>query len=265
LRESDPTVGRSVVPEQWGPSTGWPYERSDFLVANPILVALDVPTSDEAFGLASLLKEHVGGFKVGLELFMGPGPDTVRRIAEFGLPIFCDVKLHDIPNTVRKASQQLGGLGARWITVHASGGAAQLEAAVEGLAEGAGGRPAGVLGVTVLTSLSTRDLEQVGVGDGTENQVARLTRLAASAGAEGVICAPVDLPGVSAAGPELLKVTPGIRPTGIGVDDHARAATPEAAIAAGADYLVIGRAITLAIDPVAAADEIARSIQMQRG
>jgi len=105
----------------------------------------------------------------------------------------------------------------------------------------------------------------VGVGDGTENQVERLTRLAASAGAEGVICSPVDLPVVSAAGPELLKVTPGIRPAGVRVDDHARPATPETAIAAGADYLVIGRAITLAIDPAAAADEIARSIQIQRG
>ncbi len=235
------------------------------MVANPILVALDVPTCDEAFGLASLLKEHVGGFKVGLELLMGPGPDTVRRIAEFGLPIFCDVKLHDIPNTVRNASRQLGALGARWITVHSSGGEAQLQAAVEGLSEGAGRRPAGVLGVTVLTSLSAHDLEQIGVGDGTENQVERLTRLAATAGAEGVICSPVDLPIVSAVGPGLLKVTPGIRPTGVGVDDHARPATPEAAIAAGADYLVVGRAITLAVDPVGAATDIVRSIQIQRG
>lgn len=235
------------------------------MVANPVLVALDVPTSDEAFGLASLLREHVGGFKIGLELLMGTGPGTVRRIAEFDLPILIDVKLHDIPNTVRKASRQLGALGARWITVHSSGGGAQMEAAVEGLSAGAGSRPAGVLGVTVLTSLSAHDLKQAGVSDGTEVQVERLTLLAADSGAEGVICSPVDLPVVSAAGPGLLKVTPGIRPRGVGVDDHARPATPEAAIAGGADYLVVGRAITLALDPVGAANGIIRSIEIQRG
>ena len=233
------------------------------MVGNPILVALDVPTSDEAFGLASLLRNHVGGFKVGLELFMGSGPDTVRRIADFGLPIFCDVKLYDIPITVRKASQQLGELGARWITVHTSGGRAQLEAAVEGLAEGAAGRPAGVLGVTVLTSLSPEELNETGVRGDTEQQVARLVGLAEAGGAEGVICSPLDLPIVNAAAPDLLKVTPGIRPAGVAAHDHARPATPHAAIIAGADYLVVGRAITLAADPVGSAKQIVESLQIQ--
>lgn len=226
----------------------------------PILVALDVPTAEEAVRLAEAVGPYVTGFKVGLELLMGPGPAVVAALAADGADVFADAKLHDIPTTVQHAARQLGRLGARWVTVHASGGSVQLEAAVEGLATGAAGRPAGVLGVTVLTSSGDDTLTEIGVSGTTGKQTARLTRLAAGAGAEGVICAVKELGVVAEVAPTLKRVTPGIRPAGSATHDQRRVATPEEAISRGADYLVIGRAITAAPDPAAAAAGIAESL-----
>jgi orotidine-5'-phosphate decarboxylase len=229
--------------------------------ANPILVALDVPSAEEAVRMARSLAPHVGGFKVGLELLMGPGPAVVAAVAEPGKPVFCDAKLHDIPNTVEQAARQVGRLGARWLTVHAGGGEAMMTAAVAGFASGAGGRDVGILAVTVLTSLDAAALTSTGVGATPGRQVARLAKLASSAGVEGVVCSVKELGDVAQVAPQLLNVTPGVRPVGADAGDQARVATPQEAMSRGADLLVIGRPITRAVDPVAAAAEIAASIQ----
>jgi orotidine-5'-phosphate decarboxylase len=227
---------------------------------NPILVALDVNTAEEAVRLAGILSPHVGGFKVGLELLMGPGPGVVAALAALGKPVFADAKLHDIPTTVARAARQLARLGARWVTVHAAGGSRMLDAALEGLNEGAGGRPTGLLGVTVLTSISTDDLAELGVSSSPGRHTARLAKLAAAAGCEGVVCSPEELGVIAQVAPGLLRVTPGIRPSCIDPNDQRRTATPTAAIRRGADYLVIGRPIVRAPDPAAAASAIHESI-----
>jgi orotidine-5'-phosphate decarboxylase len=223
-----------------------------------ICVALDVPTLDEAEALARRLAGEVGVFKVGLELFGAHGPEAVRAIAQHG-PVFLDVKLHDIPTTVERAAQRLGALGVALLTVHAGGGAPMVRAAVEGLAAGGagGGR---VLAVTVLTSMSDDDLASVNA-PAAATQVPALARLAVDAGAPGLVCAPRDLGRVrEEVGTSPMVVTPGIRPAGSGDDDHARAATPGAAIGDGADLLVVGRPITRAADPVDAARRVAAEI-----
>lgn len=225
----------------------------------PILVALDVPTAEQAVRLAQALFPHVGGFKVGLELLMGPGPGTVGAIAQLGKPVFADAKLHDIPNTVEASAAALGRMGARWVTVHASGGRDQMRAAVEGLARGAAGRSAGILGVTVLTSLDDSDLAQIGIDRSVGRQTSRLAKLAAESGAEGVICSPRELGVVATVTPDLIKVTPGIRPDD-SADDQKRVMTPQQAIQRGADWLVIGRPITKAADPAEAAARIAAAL-----
>lgn len=226
------------------------------LPANPILVALDVPTAEEAVRLAERLAPLVGGFKVGLELLMGPGPATVAAISQFGRPVFADAKLADIPNTVAAAARQLGALGARWVSVHAGGGLDMMKAAVAGLVSGARGNEAGVLAVSVLTSFDGAGLTSVGVSGTVGKQTARLARLAASAGVEGVVCAVRELGDVGQVAPGLLRVTPGIRPTGSTPNDQTRVATPAEAMKRGANLLVIGRPITRAKDPVAAAQAI---------
>ena len=157
---------------------------TEFL-SNPVLVALDVSSAEEAVRLASDLMDAVGGFKVGMELLTGPGPGTVALVGDLGSPVFVDVKLHDIPTTVRRAARNLGAMGARWVSVHASGGEAMLSAAVTGLAEGSAGRPAGVLAVTVLTSLDDSVMAEVGIHASTAAQTVRLARLAEAAGCEG--------------------------------------------------------------------------------
>ncbi len=228
----------------------------------PILVALDTPTASEARRLAAALVPHVAGFKVGLELLMGPGPSLITELRQLGSPIFVDAKLHDIPNTVEAASRQLGSAGARWVTVHASGGRAMMEAAVAGLADGAGTETAGILAVTVLTSLE--DLAEIGVDHPISVQVGHLASLAASAGVEGVVCSAREIGVCASAAPKLVRVVPGIRPRGAEHHDQARVATPEAAIDEGADLLVIGRAITRSPDPVAAAARIGETILERR-
>ena len=221
---------------------------------NPIIVALDVPTLDEAIALADSLVDEVGGFKVGMELMMGEGPAAIENIAAKGSPVFVDAKLHDIPNTVERAATRIKAAGARWVTVHASGGEDMMEAAVRGM----GGT--GVLAVTMLTSLSQADLESTGVPALASDHVVSLASLAAGSGTEGVVCSPEEVGRVKDKEPSLILFTPGVRPASSEHDDQKRVATPERARADGADFLVIGRPITRATNPVTAARKIAAAI-----
>ena len=227
---------------------------------NPILVALDMPTAEQAVRLAREIEPHVGGFKIGLELLMGPGPGVIAAIAKLGKPVFADAKLHDIPNTVRYAARQLGLAGARWVTAHAAGGEVMLRAAAAGLADGSGARDAGILAITVLTSLDDDTLAPTGVTLSPGKLTAKRARLADAAGCEGVVSSVKELGVIAEVAPGLVRITPGIRPQGFASDDHARVATPEEALARGADYLVIGRPITKAAEPSAAAAAILAGI-----
>ena len=227
-----------------------------------IIVALDVPSAEAALQVAQKLHGHVGMFKVGSEVFTAEGPVVARYLVATGEQVFLDLKFHDIPNTVRAAAHHAGMLGASLLTIHASGGRKMMEAAVEGVRTAAqergAARPTRVLAVTALTSLGAEDLAQVGFQGSAEEVVVRLARLAQAAGVDGVVASPREIAVIrQACGPNFLIVTPGIRPASGTSDDQARTATPESAIRAGADYLVIGRPITGAADPAAAADSIA--------
>jgi orotidine-5'-phosphate decarboxylase len=224
-----------------------------------LVVALDLPDAAEASRVAEQVRPHVGGFKVGLELLMGEGPGVVSRVAKLGAPVFVDAKLHDIPNTVERAAGRLGELGARWVTVHASGGEEMMRVAVDALRSSTD--RAGVLAVTVLTSLDRTGLARIGVSNDADAQVEALARLAADAGAEGAVCAVSEARLVKDLDLGLLVATPGIRPAGAAAGDQKRVATVAAAIEAGADLLVVGRPITAASDPAAAAKEIAGEIE----
>ncbi len=223
-------------------------------MVSSLVVALDVPTLEEAEALARVLHPEVGGFKVGMELLMGEGPRAISSIAEIGLPVFADAKLHDIPNTVGRAADRIRAAGARWVTVHGAGGVAMIEAAVDGM----GGQ--GVLAVTMLTSLGSADLAEIRIEATPHDYVSAIAVLAADAGCEGVICSPVEIKTVRDTRPSLRIFTPGVRPEASDPGDQKRTATPEQAIADGADYLVIGRPITAAPDPARAAREIADSL-----
>jgi orotidine-5'-phosphate decarboxylase len=231
-----------------------------------IIVALDVPSADAALHIAEKLHGHVGMFKVGKELFTAEGPVAARYLVASGEQVFLDLKFHDIPNTVRGAAHQAGMMGVSLLTVHASGGRKMMEAAMEGVRAAAKARgverPTRVLGVTALTSLGADDLAEVGFQGLPEEVVLRLARLAQAAGADGVVASPREIAVIrQACGPDFLIVTPGIRPATGASDDQARTATPASAILAGADYLVIGRPITGAADPAAAADAIAAEME----
>jgi len=224
-----------------------------------IVVALDVDTLDTAVALARMLSGRVGWLKVGLELFTVHGPAAVEAIAAHA-PVFLDLKLHDIPTTVARAVRAAAQLDVGLLTVHASGGRAMLEAAADAATAGSAARLR-LLAVTVLTSTSDEELEEMGVAPAGV-QVPRLARLATDTGIDGLVCAPADLGMVrDAVGSAPLVVTPGIRPTPAASDDHARAMTAQAAVAGGADLLVIGRPITRAADPAAAVEEIVASLQ----
>lgn len=228
-----------------------------------ILVALDVSSMSSALALAEELADHVAGFKVGLQLMTSSGPRAVEEVAKLGKPVFADAKLHDIPNTVEHAAANLAAAGARWVTAHVSGGAEMMKAAVAGVAEGSGGE-SGILGVTVLTSLNDGQLDELGMTPSVTDRVTLLARLAERDGAEGLICSPNEIAIVKATVPRLTVVTPGIRLEGGATHDQRRVATPTAAMRAGADYLVIGRAITSAPDPVDVARSIAQSLDQSR-
>jgi orotidine-5'-phosphate decarboxylase len=226
-----------------------------------LIVALDVSSAEAGSRLARRLHGHVGMFKVGLENFTAEGPVLPRFLVATGEKVFLDLKLHDIPNTVRAAARVAAQLGVSMFNVHASGGRKMMEAASQGAVEGSelrrdGARPR-VLAVTVLTSLTEEALRELGISGSAEEVVVRLARLAREAGLDGVVASPQEIAALRRAlGSDFLIVTPGIRPANAAIDDQARIATPEAAIRAGADYLVIGRPITGAADPAAAADAI---------
>jgi len=218
-----------------------------------LIVALDVPTKDEALALVESLAGRVGMFKVGKQLFTAAGPELVRGIVARGERVFLDLKFHDIPNTVSGAVASARGLGVSLVDVHALGGPAMVAAAARACA-GSGTR---LLAITVLTSHDEECLAAIGLSGTLADSVRRLARLAKDAGADGVVCSPHEVAVVrEACGPSFLVVTPGIRPAGAALGDQARAATPAAARAAGADYLVVGRPITEAPDPAAAADAV---------
>ncbi len=226
-----------------------------------VLVALDTPRVDTALALAGQVRDHVGGVKLGKEFFTAQGPQGVARVIAAGLPVFLDLKFHDIPNTVAGAIRAVVPLGPFMVNVHASGGPAMMAAAAKAAKEAA--KQAGrdrplVIAVTVLTSLDGTDLARVGVGGPVHVQVERLARLARESGLDGVVCSPREAAVLRAAcGPGFKLVVPGIRPAWADANDQKRITTPAGAVAAGADYLVIGRAITAAADPAEAAARIA--------
>ena len=219
-----------------------------------LIVALDGDDLVEAESLARCLTGAVDAFKVGLTLFAAHGPEALFEIGQHGR-VFCDLKLHDIPTQVRGAARSLASKGVWLTTVHASGGRAMVAAAVEGA--GAAGSGTLVAAVTVLTSLDAAELGSLGVAADPAGQVLRLATLAVGAGAQALVCSPQEVAAVRAeVGLGVLLVTPGIRPLGGDAGDQSRVATPAAAVAAGADYLVVGRPITAAADPRAAAEAI---------
>lgn len=224
-----------------------------------IFVALDTPDLDKAVALARSLKGHVGGMKVGKEFFTALGPQGVTAIADEGMPVFLDLKFHDIPNTVAGALRSSLALKPFMVNVHASGGAKMMEAAA-GAIKDASPKPI-LLGVTVLTSMSEEDLQGVGVDIAVADQVRRLALLAKDSGLDGVVCSAKEVEMLRAAcGPDFKLVVPGIRPKWASSDDQKRIVTPKDAVAMGADYLVIGRPITGADNPVEAAKKIAEEL-----
>lgn len=229
-----------------------------------IIVALDFADAASALALASKLDPSSCALKIGKELFTSAGAGLVRELASRGFRVFLDLKFHDIPNTVAQACAAATRLGVWMLNVHASGGAAMMAAAREAVEHAAREarveRPL-VIAVTVLTSLTAADLSAIGVAASPEVQVLRLARLAKAQGLDGVVCSAREAAALKRAlGRDFLLVTPGIRPPGTGAQDQARVMTPSDAIAAGADYLVIGRPITQATDPAAALDAIRVSL-----
>ena len=222
-----------------------------------LIVALDVPKADAARALVEQLAGHVGMFKVGSQLFTAAGPDPVHEIVGRGEQAFLDLKFHDIPNTVAGAVGSASRLGVSFIDVHGLGGRAMMEAGV-GALPAMGTR---LLAITILTSHDEESLGEIGVNGSMAESVRRLAQLAKEAGTDGVVASPHEVSLVrEACGSDFLIVTPGIRPAGAAKGDQARAATPAAALAAGADYIVVGRPITEAALPAAAADSIVREM-----
>lgn len=231
---------------------------------NPVFVALDTPDLDQAKRLAARLKPHIGGLKLGLEFFSAHGPSGVRAFAEFGLPIFLDLKFHDIPNTVAGAVRAAAGLGVDIINVHAAGGAAMMKAARDA-AHSVNPRIK-VIAVTVLTSLSDADLDSVGQRGPAPDQVLRLATLTRDCGLAGVVCSAHEIALLRRSlGPEFLLVVPGIRPRGAELADQQRVMGPSEALDLGASILVIGRPITGASDPAQAAADIVKSLALSEG
>jgi len=229
-----------------------------------LIVALDVPKAEDALALVRTLRGRVGLFKVGSQAFTAAGPELVRQIVDEGERVFLDLKFHDIPNTVAQACAAATRLGVWMLNVHASGGRPMLKAARDAVAATAAetgvARPL-LVAVTVLTSLDQAALKETGIDLDAGRHVLRLAALARDCGLDGIVCSPVEAPSMrSAFGPDFALVTPGIRLAGSARDDQTRIATPEMAAQGGADYLVIGRPITAAADPVAALADINRSL-----
>ncbi len=232
-----------------------------------LIFALDVPTKREALSLVDLLKDEVGLFKVGKQLFVNAGPEIVRQLRKRSCDVFLDLKFHDIPRTVARAAAEATLLDVAMLDVHATGSVEMMRQTVHEVAQAARQarlRRPKLLAITVLTSLGREDLAQVGVRSSVENQVARLAKLARFCGMDGVVGSPHEVARIRhECGPRFLIVTPGVRPTSADVEDQKRVMTPEEAIRAGAKYLVVGSPIRNATDPVQAARDIVN--EMRKG
>lgn len=221
-----------------------------------IFCAVDTNNLDSAKKLGAALHGHVAGLKLGLEFFSALGPDGYRAIASGRMPIFLDLKLHDIPNTVAGALEALLPLAPRFITLHAAGGPAMMKAAAETVRKAGTARPH-LLAVTVLTSLSSPDLKMIGQDAEPISQVLRLARLAKECGMDGIVCSPAEVAlARETLGPDMTLMVPGIRSAGSAVGDQKRVMTPKDAVDAGASYIVVGRPITESADPAAMAQRI---------
>lgn len=218
---------------------------------SPIFIALDTPDIERAKGIASAVRHHIGGIKLGLEFFAANGPEGVKEMAALDLPIFLDLKLHDIPNTVAKAVQALRPIEPAILTVHAGGGRAMMEDA-----KAAAPMNTKVVGVTVLTSLDGEDLHDMGVDGDPHSQVARLTELAKLSGLDGIVCSGRELKAAKKIWPDGFFVVPGVRPSSGKTGDQKRTVTPADALHSGASIIVIGRPITQAEEPDLAARAI---------
>lgn len=222
-----------------------------------IIFALDIDRSAEVDRWADLLAGHVGMFKVGKQLFTAGGPATVERVKARGIDVFLDLKYHDIPNTVAMAGIEAARLGAKLFNVHALGGYDMMAKTAEEVGKTAGSEGTKILAVTILTSSTEQTLRDVGIDRSVSEMVVRLAMLAKKAGIDGVVASPQEVGIIrEACGSDFLVVTPGVRPASAAADDQKRIMTPGEAIAAGADYLVIGRPISAAPDPVVACQAI---------
>jgi len=234
---------------------------------NPLIIALDVDTVKEAVNLAERLGPYAGGFKVGMQLYNSAGPEVVRSLREKNVPVFVDLKLHDIPNTVSGAARVLTRHGASILNVHAAGGRAMMQAAAEAAraeADKAGiSRPL-IIAVTVLTSIDQEVFNQeVGIAGSIQDRVTAWALLAREAGLDGVVASPREIVAIRAAcGPDFVIITPGVRPAGAAANDQKRTMTPGEAIRLGASYLVVGRPVTAAPDPVEAAKAILKEVSL---
>lgn len=230
---------------------------------NPLIIALDFASAAAALGFAERLDPRQCRVKVGKELFTAAGPEVVRALVARGFAVFLDLKFHDIPNTVAGACRAAADLGCWMLNVHAGGGPAMLAAARTALGDDAT-RPR-LIAVTVLTSFDLDTLHAVGVTGDIGDQVRRLAQLSQAAGLDGVVCSPLEIELVRAIGaPDFLLVTPGVRAAAVSADDQLRIATPTAAIAAGASFLVVGRPVTQSLDPLAAVAALNREIASAR-
>jgi orotidine-5'-phosphate decarboxylase len=232
---------------------------------NRLIVALDVKTAARALELVTILKDHVGMFKVGSQLFTASGPEIVREIVKAGNQVFLDLKFHDIPNTVATAAVEATRLGVTILNVHAAGGEEMMKRTADAVSESAAAeglsRPF-VIAVTVLTSIDEMALHATGINHSPEDQVIKLGKLAAQSGMDGLVASPLEVRVLREAitKPDFLIVTPGVRPSAASANDQKRAMTPGEAIRAGADYLVVGRPILSATDPLAATQMISAEI-----
>lgn len=231
---------------------------------NPIICAVDTNDVLDAFAVARAVRPHVGAIKLGLEFFTANGAAGVSAITKLGVPVFLDLKFHDIPNTVSKAIAATAGMNTFMMTVHTAGGRGMLQAAIDAsdrVAQITGKDRPLVIGVTLLTSLDQDDISLIGFQDTVQDQVLRLADLAQSAGLDGVVCSPFEIAPIrKKLGDDLTLVVPGIRPEGSESGDQKRILTPKEALKRGADYLVIGRPITDAEDRAAAAKKISESL-----
>lgn len=231
---------------------------------NPIICAVDTPDVEQAEETARAVRGHVGGIKLGLEYFTANGAAGVRHITDMKVPVFLDLKFHDIPNTVAKAIAATAGINTFMMTVHTSGGRAMLTRAIEAsdeVAQMTGKERPMIIGVTILTSLDQDDLSIIGYHDNLDDQVKRLADLAQCSGLDGVVCSPYEITQLrKMCGSDFKLIVPGIRPEGSASDDQKRIMTPKQAVERGADYLVIGRPITQALDMGQMAQKIADSL-----